>query len=43
MAAAGLGMVADQVGVAMLFRLCAVLPLLGVLGLALPGRPQPAG
>ncbi|WP_455923144.1 MFS transporter [Pseudomonas putida] len=43
MAAAGLGMLADQVGVAMLFRLCAVLPLLGGLGLALPGRRQPAG
>jgi len=47
-AAAGLGQLADQVGMVTMFRLCAALPLLGVLGLALPGTPalpraQPAG
>ena len=42
LAAAGLGVVADQIGIIEVFRLCAWLPALGLLALLLPRSTRPA-
>jgi FSR family fosmidomycin resistance protein-like MFS transporter len=41
-AAAGLGLMADRIGIVEVFRLCAWLPAIGLLAFLLPRSPRPA-
>ncbi len=42
LAAAGLGLLADRIGIVEVFRLCAWLPAIGLLAILLPRSPQRA-